>query len=106
MKPFYIKDLRTDETRKIEDRYLVKNADIRDGNNGKKHLYMTLADATGEIQTIKWSLTRDEMMSYSKIKAGMVISVSKRNPLRRLGSHRGMLRTKWTASSFRASTAS
>ena len=36
---------------------------------------------------------------------GMVISVSKRNPLRRLGSQRDMLRTKWMASSFRASIA-
>ena len=75
MKPFYIKDLRADETGKVEDRYLVRNADIRDGNNGKKHLYMTLADATGDIQAIKWSLTRDELTSYSKIKAGMIISV-------------------------------
>ena len=78
MKPFYIKDLRPDETGRVEDRYLVRNADIRDGNNGKKHLYMTLADATGDIQAIKGSLNRDEMMSYSKIKAGMIISVSGR----------------------------
>lgn len=75
MKPYYIKDLKPDEAGKFEDRYLVRNADIRDGNNGKKHLYMTLADATGDIQSVKWSLTHDELQSYSKIKAGMIISV-------------------------------
>ncbi len=75
MKPFYIKDLRPDEAGKFEDRYLVKNADIRDGNNGKRHLYMTLADATGDIQAVKWSLTPDELQSYSRIKAGMIISI-------------------------------
>ena len=75
MKPYYIKDLRPDEAGRLEDRYLVKNADIRDGNNGKKHLYMTLADSTGEIQAVKWSLTQDELESYSRIKTGMIISV-------------------------------
>ena len=72
MKPFYIKDLKPDEAGRLEDRYLVKNADIRDGNNGKRHLYMTLADATGDIQSVKWSLTPDELTSYSKIEPGMV----------------------------------
>ena len=75
MKPYYIKDLKPDEAGRLEDRYLVRNADIRDGNNGKKHLYMTLADATGEIQAVKWSLTHDELESYSRIKTGMIISV-------------------------------
>lgn len=75
MKPFYIKDLKPDEAGRLEDRYLVRNADIRDGNNGKKHLYMTLADATGDIQAVKWSLTPDELNSFSRIKAGMIISV-------------------------------
>jgi 3'-5' exoribonuclease len=75
MKPYYIKDLRPDEAGRLEDRYLVKNADIRDGNNGKKHLYMTLSDATGEIQAVKWSLTQDELESYSRIRTGMIISV-------------------------------
>ncbi len=78
MKPYYIQDLRPDESGRIEDRYLVKNADIRDGNNGKRHLYMTLADSTGEVQAIKWSLTPDEVASYQKIKTGMIISVSGR----------------------------
>ena len=75
MKPYYIKDLRPDENHRIEDRYLVRNADIRDGNNGKRHLYMNLADATGDIQSVKWSLTPDEIRSYSKIEPGMVITV-------------------------------
>ena len=37
---------------------------MRDGNNGKRHLYMTLADATGEIQAVKWAIERitDEEM--------------------------------------------
>ena len=61
MKPFYVKDLKPDEGGRLEDRYLVRNADIRDGNNGKRHLYMTLADATGEVQAVKWSLTGDEL---------------------------------------------
>ena len=78
MKPFYIKDLKPDEAGRIEDRYLVRNADIRDGNNGKHHLYMTLADATGEIQAVKWSLTHDELVSYSRIKTGMIITVAGR----------------------------
>ena len=75
MKPYYIKDLKPDEAGRLEDRYLVKNADIRDGNNGKRHLYMTLADATGDIQAVKWSLSHDEVESFSRIKAGMIISV-------------------------------
>ena len=75
MKPYYIKDLKPDEAGRFEDRYLVKNADIRDGNNGKRHLYMTLADATGEIQAVKWSLTPDEIRSYSNIKTGMIITI-------------------------------
>ena len=75
MKPYYIKDLKPDEAGKFEDRYLVRNADIRDGNNGKKHLYMTLADASGDIQAVKWTLTPDELRSYSNIKAGMIITV-------------------------------
>ena len=78
MKPFYIKDLKPDEAGRLEDRYLVKNADIRDGNNGKRHLYMTLADATGDIQAVKWSLTQDEIARYSKIRSGMIITVSGR----------------------------
>ena len=75
MKPYYIKDLKPDEAGRLEDRYLVRNADIRDGNNGKGHLYMTLADATGDIQAVKWSLSPDEVESFSRIKAGMIISV-------------------------------
>ena len=75
MKPYYIKDLKPDEAGRLEDRYLVRNADIRDGNNGKRHLYMTLADATGDIQAVKWSLSPDEVESFSRIKAGMIISV-------------------------------
>jgi 23S rRNA maturation-related 3'-5' exoribonuclease YhaM len=78
MKPYYIKDLRPDEAGRLEDRYLVRNADIRDGNNGKRHLYMTLADATGDIQAVKWSLTGDEVASYSKIRPGMIITVAGR----------------------------
>ncbi len=78
MKPYYIKNLRPDEGHRIEDRYLVKTADIRDGNNGKRHLYLSLADATGDIQSVKWNLTPDEVRSYSKIKSGMVISVAGR----------------------------
>ena len=75
MKPYYIKDLRPDEGHHIEDRYLVRSAEIRDGNNGKKHLYMNLGDATGDIQSVKWSLTPDEITAYSKIEPGMVITV-------------------------------
>lgn len=75
MKPYFIKDLKPDDAQRIEDRYLVRNADIRDGNNGKKHLYMTLGDASGDIQAVKWSLTPDELKAYAKIEAGMVISV-------------------------------
>ncbi len=78
MKPYYIKDLRPDEGHRIEDRYLVKTADIRDGNNGKRHLYLSLADATGDIQSVKWNLTPDEVKAYSRIKSGMVISVAGR----------------------------
>ncbi len=75
MKPYFIKDLKPDDAQRIEDRYLVRNADIRDGNNGKKHLYMTLGDASGDIQSVKWSLTPDELKAYSKIEPGMVISI-------------------------------
>ena len=75
MKPYFIKDLKPDEGSRIEDRYLVRNADIRDGNNGKKHLYMTLGDASGDIQSVKWSLTPEEVKAYSKIESGMVISI-------------------------------
>ena len=78
MKPYYIKDLKPDEGHRIEDRYLVKSVDIRDGNNGKRHLYMSLADATGDIQSVKWNLTADEAERFSKIEAGMVISVTGR----------------------------
>ena len=78
MKQYYIKDLKADDSHHLEDRFLVRNADIRDGNNGKKHLYMTLADATGEIQAVKWSLTPDEIVAFSKIQSGMVISVAGR----------------------------
>ena len=78
MKPYYIKDLKPDDSHRIVDRYLVRNADIRDGNKGKKHLYMTLADSTGDIQAMKWSLTPDEITSFSRIKAGMIITISGR----------------------------
>ena len=78
MKEYYVKDLKADDSHYIEDRYLVKNADIRDGNNNKRHLYMTLADATGEIQAVKWSLTPDEVTRFSKIANGMVISIGGR----------------------------
>jgi 3'-5' exoribonuclease len=78
MKQYYVKDLKADDSHYIEDRFLVKNADIRDGNNNKRHLYMTLADATGEIQAVKWSLTPDEVTKFSKIANGMVISVGGR----------------------------
>lgn len=78
MKPYYIKNLRPDEGHRIEDRYLVKTVDIRDGNNGKRHLYMTLGDATGDIQSVKWNLTPDEVRAFAKVKSGMVISVAGR----------------------------
>ncbi|MBQ6315798.1 MAG: HD domain-containing protein [Mogibacterium sp.] len=78
MKPYYIKDLKPDDNHHLEDRFLVRNADIRDGNNGKRHLYMTLADATGDIQAVKWTLTPDEIASYSKIRTGMIITVAAR----------------------------
>jgi 3'-5' exoribonuclease len=78
MKPYYIKDLKSDEGHRIDDRYLVKTADIRDGNNGKRHLYLSLADATGDIQSVKWNLTPDEVRAFARIKSGMVISVSER----------------------------
>ena len=78
MKQYYVKDLKADDSHHLEDRFLVRNADIRDGNNGKKHLYMTLADATGEIQAVKWSLAPDEIVAFSKIEAGMVITVGGR----------------------------
>ena len=78
MKQYYVKDLKLDDSHHLEDRFLVKNADIRDGNNGKKHLYMTLADATGEIQAVKWSLAPDEVAAFSKIQTGMVITVGGR----------------------------
>ena len=78
MKPYYIKDLKADEGHRLEDRYLVRNADIRDGNNGKRHLYMTLADSTGDIQAVKWSLRPDEVTAFSKIRPGMIISVAGR----------------------------
>jgi len=78
MKQYYVKDLKADDSHYIEDRFLVKNADIRDGNNNKRHLYMTLADATGEIQAVKWSLAPDEVAKFSKIANGMVISIGGR----------------------------
>ena len=31
MKPYYIKDLKPDDNHHLEDRFLVRNADIRDG---------------------------------------------------------------------------
>lgn len=73
MKPYYVKDLKVDEINRIEDYYLVKNADIRDGNQGKRHLYLTLADATGDVQAVKWSLNADEVERYSRMKTGMII---------------------------------
>ena len=78
MKRYYVKDLKADDSHYLEDRFLVKNADIRDGNNNKRHLYMTLADATGDVQAIKWSLSPDEVRAFSKIEAGMVISIGGR----------------------------
>ena len=63
------------EWNNIEDHYLVKVADIRDGNQGKRHLYMTLADATGEIQAVKWSLNPSEVSTFTRIKPGMIIGV-------------------------------
>ena len=76
MKPYYIKDLVVDEGHIIEDHFLVRTADIRDGNQGKRHLYLTLSDATGEIQAVKWSLSPDEVSTYIRIKPGMVIGVA------------------------------
>lgn len=73
MKPYYIKDLKVDEVNRIEDYYLVKNADIRDGNQGKRHLYLTLADSTGEVQAVKWSLNAEEVERYSRMRTGMII---------------------------------
>ena len=78
MKAYYIKDLVVDEGKLIQDHYLVRNADIRDGNQGKHHLYMTLADCTGEIQAVKWSLSPGEMTMYGRIKPGMIIGITGR----------------------------
>lgn len=75
MKPYYIKDLVADEGHVVEDHYLVRTSDIRDGNQGKRHLYLTLADATGEIQAVKWSLNPEEVSIYTRIKPGMIIGV-------------------------------
>lgn len=78
MKPYYIKDLRPDEAGRIEDRYLVRSCDIRDGNNGKRHMYMMVGDCTGDVPAVKWNLSPDEIRSYSRIQPGMIISVSAR----------------------------
>lgn len=78
MKPYYVKDLKPDEGHMIEDSYLVRQADIRDGNKGKKHLYLTLADATGDVQAVKWSLTKEEISSFSNIQTGMIIAITGR----------------------------
>ncbi len=76
MKAYYVTDIKPDEGKLIEDRFLVKEAEIKEGKDGKKFLHRLLSDVTGEIHAKKWNLDYDEQTKYGKIEAGMVITVS------------------------------
>lgn len=71
----FVKDIVVDEGRILNEIFLVRNTDIREGNNGRKHFYMTLSDVTGDIQAVKWSLNPSEVTAYSRIKIGDIIDI-------------------------------
>jgi 3'-5' exoribonuclease len=52
----------------------VKSTEIRDGNNGKRHLYLTIGDTTGEILAVKWSLSQKEVDEFKSIPAGAILT--------------------------------
>lgn len=74
MKKIYVKDLKPDN-KQFQERFMVKSVEIRDGNGGKKHLYLTLGDNTTDVQAVKWSLTSKEVEAFSKIETGMIVAI-------------------------------
>ena len=74
MKKIYVKDLVPDN-KQFQERFMVKSAEIRDGNGGKKHLYLTLGDNTTDVAAVKWSLSNKEIASFSKIEPGMIVAI-------------------------------
>lgn len=78
MKQYYIKNFKVDESYILTDYFVYKAGEIRDGNMGKRHLYMTLSDATGDVSSVKWSLTPDEIARLSQLTPGIIVKASGR----------------------------
>lgn len=74
MKKIYVKDLKPNNSQ-FQERFLVKSSEIREGNGGKRHLYLTLGDNTTEVAAVKWSLSQKEVEDYSRIEPGMVLAI-------------------------------
>lgn len=74
MKKIYVKDLKPNNTL-FQERFMVKSSEIREGNAGKRHLYLTLGDNTTDVIAVKWSLSQKEVEDYSRIEPGMILAI-------------------------------
>jgi len=74
MKDINVRDLKSG-TETIDLFLMVKSIGIRVGSNQKQFLDMTLADATGEVNAKKWTVSPDEEPFLSSIKEGDIVKI-------------------------------
>lgn len=71
-KKVFVKDLNPDG-KLIQEMFQVKSAEIRDGKEGKRHLYLSVGDTTGDVLAVKWTLDAKEQDEYKTIPAGSIL---------------------------------
>lgn len=75
-KVLFVKDLKDKElNEEIKTYFMVKNAEIRTGNNGKEYMDVTFMDKTGEINGKRWDVKAEDHESLKCVKEGEIIKV-------------------------------
>lgn len=72
-KEYFINNLEIDQD--FAEFFLVKNAAVKTGANGKDYLDITLGDKTGEINGKKWDVTPIEAEDFQGLKEGDIVKI-------------------------------
>ncbi len=73
MKDHFVSNLKTND--KITTYLMVREAELKNGSNGKTYLDLLLSDCTGEIRGKKWNIADEEVPGLERIKEGNIIKV-------------------------------
>ena len=73
MKEHFINTLNVGE--EFIDFFMLKNAAVKVGSNGKNYLDITLGDQTGEINGKKWDITDEEAASLTALGDGEIVKI-------------------------------